>query len=208
MTLLTIKPTKADIAIANAISHHTSPIPEELASVLTVAADERVLLALAAAGWLYGQRTSAAVRKKYDHALIVAVVATLLPHLLKLVFDQTRPDRLTVRGHLHGIPVSGKPEDAFPSGHALHMGALASAASQLPSPQRETAWTAAVGLSLTRIVLLAHWTSDVVAGFALGALLERFLRRFTGYQDRAARQGHDPRPNAVRPVKPRKQRRS
>jgi len=31
-------------------------------------------------------------------------------------------------------------------------------------------------LSLTRIALLAHWASDVIAGFALGAAVERLLR--------------------------------
>src|SRR3954447_11248012 len=35
--------------------------------------------------------------------------------------------------------------------------------------------TLAVGLSLTRMVVLAHWASDVVAGFALGAIVERLL---------------------------------
>jgi membrane-associated phospholipid phosphatase len=38
-----------------------------------------------------------------------------------------------------------------------------------------------VGLSLTRVVVLAHWASDVVAGFVLGAALERLLRLWTGY---------------------------
>jgi undecaprenyl-diphosphatase len=41
--------------------------------------------------------------------------------------------------------------------------------------------TLAVGNSLTRILVLAHWASDVVAGFALGAVLERLLRPWTGY---------------------------
>jgi undecaprenyl-diphosphatase len=34
---------------------------------------------------------------------------------------------------------------------------------------------------LTRIVLLAHWTSDVVAGLAVGAATERLLRLLTGF---------------------------
>jgi undecaprenyl-diphosphatase len=105
----------------------------------------------------------------------------LLPHGLKLLFDQTRPDRRTVLGHLHGVSFSGKRQDAFPSGHALHMGALASAAGTLPTAPRRMIRGLAVGLSLTRIVVLAHWASDVVAGFALGAILERLLRLWTGY---------------------------
>jgi undecaprenyl-diphosphatase len=100
---------------------------------------------------------------------------------MKLAFNQTRPDRLTVLGHVHGISFSGKRDDAFPSGHALHMGALASAASAMPPGPRRTAYAIAIGLSLTRIIVLAHWASDVVAGFALGAALERMLRLWTGY---------------------------
>jgi hypothetical protein len=32
---------------------------------------------------------------------------------MKLLFNQTRPDRKTVLGHVHGISFSGKCEDAF-----------------------------------------------------------------------------------------------
>jgi membrane-associated phospholipid phosphatase len=49
--------------------------------------------------------------------------------------------------------------------------------------------TLAVGLSLTRIVVLAHWASDVVAGFALGAVIERLLRFWTGYPLRSSEEG-------------------
>ena len=102
-------------------------------------------------------------------------------HLLKRVFDQERPDRETLAEHFRGIPLSGKKYDAFPSGHALHVGALASAATVLPASQRNAVWGVGAALVLTRIVLLAHWVSDVVAGLALGVLLERALRFVTGY---------------------------
>ena len=111
----------------------------------------------------------------------------LLPHGMKLLFDQTRPDRMTVLGHAHGISFSGKREDAFPSGHALHMGALLSAAGTLPAGPRRATRIFAVGLSLTRVVVLAHWASDVVAGFALGAVLESVLRLWTGFPLEASR---------------------
>jgi undecaprenyl-diphosphatase len=100
---------------------------------------------------------------------------------MKILFNQIRPDHRTVRGHFNGVSSSGKREDAFPSGHALHMGALASAAGTLPSGPRRTIRALAIGLSLTRVVVLAHWASDVAAGFALGAFLERLLRLWTGY---------------------------
>jgi membrane-associated phospholipid phosphatase len=176
-----VRPTKADIEIAQTIAHNTSPFPEEIAEALAWGADEKVLLVLAAIGWMASRRGGEQLRRTGNHALLVTVASSLLPHGMKLIFDQTRPDRKTVVGHVHGISFSGKRNDAFPSGHALHMGALASAADALPSGPRRAVQALAVGLSLTRVVVLAHWASDVVAGFALGAALERFLRLWTGY---------------------------
>jgi len=167
--------------VARAIARDTAPAPEEIARALTWGADEKVLLVLAAAGWLASRSGGEPLRRAGNHAVLVTVVASLLPHGLKLLFDQTRPDRRTVMGHVHGISFSGKREDAFPSGHALHMGALASAAGTLRPGPRRAIRALAVGLSLTRVVVLAHWASDVVAGFALGAILERILRLWTGY---------------------------
>jgi undecaprenyl-diphosphatase len=178
---LKVKPTTADLTVAKVMAKHASPMQEELVSILTVAADERVLLSLAALAWLQSRRSSSTIRTRYNHLLIVASASSVLPHILKMLFSQTRPDRLTVRGHLHGIPVSGRAEDAFPSGHALHMGALASFAGSLPGKSRRVIEALAVGLSLSRIVLLAHWTSDVIVGFALGSMLERSLRWLSGY---------------------------
>ena len=176
-----VRPTEADVEIAQTIAHHTTPLPEEIAKALAWGADEKVLLVLAAIGWMASRRGGEQLRRAGNHALLVTVASSLLPHGMKLIFDQTRPDRKTVLGHVHGISFSGKRNDAFPSGHALHMGALASAADALPSGPRRTVQALAVGLSLTRVVVLAHWASDVVAGFALGAALERFLRLWTGY---------------------------
>ncbi|TYL80862.1 phosphatase PAP2 family protein [Bradyrhizobium cytisi] len=178
---VTVRPTRADVVAARFIARNTAPAPEMVARALTWGADEKVLLVLAAAGWLASRGRGEPLRRAGNHALLVTVSASLLPHGLKLLFDQTRPDRRTVIGHLHGVPFSGKSEDAFPSGHALHMGALASAAGAMPAGPRRAIRTVAVGISPTRLVVLAHWASDVVAGFALGAALERFLRLCTGY---------------------------
>jgi membrane-associated phospholipid phosphatase len=179
MALVTVRPTRIDTTIADEIAAHTDSRLEEAAEALTWGADEHVLLALAAAGWLYVQLRRPQERPLANHVLTVSLVTAVLPHILKSVFDQTRPDRLTVRGHRHGVPISGRARDAFPSGHAVHMGALASAAGLLPPVPRRSVRSIALALSLTRIVLLAHWASDVVAGFALGAAVERFLRPWT-----------------------------
>ena len=178
MEHVVVQPTKTDKAIANAIASRTTPGLEEAARLLTWGADEKVVLALAISGWLCARRQPA-LRPIANHLLAVSVLAAVLPHLLKREVDQTRPDRLTVKGHWRGIPVSGRARDSFPSGHALHMGALASAADLLPRGPRTALRALAVALSATRVLLLAHWASDVVIGFATGALMERLLRRLT-----------------------------
>lgn len=186
MALVTVRPTKPDVLIAETVALNTSHRAEAISRWLTWGADEKILLIFAAAGWVASRGRSEQLQRAGNHALLVAVAASLMPHAMKSVFDQTRPDRKTVLGHVHGVSFSGKREDAFPSGHALHMGALAAAAGALLPLPRRAIRTLAVGISLTRIVLLAHWASDVVAGFALGALTERLLRFWTGYPLRAS----------------------
>ncbi len=193
MALITVRPTAADVTIANSIAAHTNPPTEKIARLLTWGADEHILVALAAAWWFGTRGQSRRRRRAADHVLLTTLVASVIPHLMKAIFDQERPDRLTVRGHRRGVPLSGNRLDAFPSGHAVHVGALASAASQLPRHERNAVWLIGAGLVATRIVLLAHWTSDVIAGLAIGALTERWLRRLTGYgrdPDKRQRRGH------------------
>ena len=110
---------------------------------------------------------------------VCSLASTVLTHILKLLINQERPDRLTISGHLRGVPFSGNATDAFPSGHALHVGGIASAATLLPPKYRNAIWVAGGILVTTRIVLLAHWFTDVLAGLALGVSLERIIRLLT-----------------------------
>jgi membrane-associated phospholipid phosphatase len=41
-------------------------------------------------------------------------------------------------------------------------------------------WTGLLGLASTRILLLAHYTSDVAAGWIIGAALSKVVRKLTG----------------------------
>ena len=178
---ITVRPTTSDIAIARTISRNTTPPPERAASILTWVADEHVVCAVTLGWWLWCRRKPEPQRLASDHLLVTTLVASLVPHLLKSVFDQERPDRLTVVGHLHGIPVSGRAKDAFPSGHAIQVGAISSAASELPQGERRMVRALGTCLISTRVFLLAHWASDVVVGSVIGVVLERLIRRVTGY---------------------------
>ncbi len=176
-----VRPALFDRDIAKAIADHTDPVDEGIAQGLTWAGDEHLLIGVAFGLWLISRGSSDPLRTAANQLLATAVVTGVVPHLAKHAFNQRRPDRLTVIGHLHGVPIQGRANDAFPSGHAMHMGALASAAGDFPRPLKAATWTATIGISLTRIFTLAHWTSDVIVGFASGFIIERALRRLTGY---------------------------
>jgi hypothetical protein len=138
MALYRVNPAHIDQLLAEEIAANIRPLPEEIAKLLTWGADEHLLLGCAAATWAVASVRRSPLQPAATHWLLVTMASAALPHVLKLAFDQVRPDRKTVRGHLHGIPISGDAMDAFPSGHALHMGALASAAAPLPRSRRGT----------------------------------------------------------------------
>ena len=184
MAPLTLRPTRLDQIAASFIADHTNKRIERAAKRLTWAGDEQVLAVLALGWWIYCRDKDAATRRRSDHILATVFAGAIVSHIVKKLVDQERPDRLTVYGHVHGVPFSGNKYDAFPSGHAVHVGALASAATTLPPRQRHSVWAAASLLVATRVVLLAHWISDVAAGFAMGVVLERLMRFVTGYDRR------------------------
>jgi undecaprenyl-diphosphatase len=180
MALLRISPLLLDRRVADFVCEKTNPELEAIARVLTWGADEHLLLAAAGIIWLVTRTSPSGARRRIGaHLLALSVVTSVLPHVLKAGFDQKRPDRETVAAHRKGVPFSGKANDAFPSGHAIHMGALASAATLFPRSYRNAMWSIAGTLSITRVVILAHWMTDVAIGFALGIGIERLLRRVT-----------------------------
>ena len=132
-----------------------------------------VLLAAAAgAAWL-------AYRRRYRDALLLAgllVSERLVVGGLKLVFDRTRPDPA---GHLVAVHTM-----AFPSGHSANAMALGlGLALLLPEPGRPRSLAIAAGLlfalvvGLSRPILGVHWPSDVLGGWAIGALWTLLLVR-------------------------------
>jgi membrane-associated phospholipid phosphatase len=102
------------------------------------------------------------------------------------LIDRKRPDRVVVHGRRHGLPRSGNAWDSFPSGHALHLGAIAGSVARFcPHRFRRFVWPSITALAATRILLLAHYLSDVVAGLALGVVLDWVVGRLFG-EDHAA----------------------
>lgn len=177
---MTLPPAVVDLRLARWLAEKTNPPAEREARIITWAADEKVLMAVVGLAWL-GVRVlddKERDRNRTDHLALTIAASAVLPHLVKLLVRRERPDRRVVGWPRHGVPHSGRAFDSFPSGHAVHMGAAAAALSRwVPRPWRTLIWAAAAGLAATRLVLLAHWLTDVLAGLTIGTGLEAALYR-------------------------------
>jgi membrane-associated phospholipid phosphatase len=179
---VTLPPSRLDVAVGKRAARAATPARERPLRVITWLADEKVLLVVVGLIWLDARLRPQGnnVRREADRMLIGVAIAGMVPHVLKHFVDRKRPDRELVRWPRHGIPRSGDAWDSFPSGHALHLGAIAGPLSRLAAPAlKPLVWTAILGLASTRVMLLAHYASDVAAGLIIGAGIGKAVRKLT-----------------------------
>jgi hypothetical protein len=98
MALITVRPTQLDKDIARGVARHADVPIERAAEVLTWGADEHLLIAAAMVGWLVTRKSEEPLRRLSTHFLLCSLSSAVLPHILKALIDQERPDRLTVSG--------------------------------------------------------------------------------------------------------------
>ena len=124
-----------------------------------------------AAAWGRAQRrqlTLMAERAIYFFAAIG--VSGILAQVIKHIVGRARPKLLSEYGAFHFEPLSVKNVLAsFPSGHSTTVFAAAVALSLIFPRARAVWFVIAAAIALSRIVVGAHYPSDVVGGAALGA---------------------------------------
>src|SRR5689334_13547900 len=154
-----------DLAVARKVMRYTDPVIEVTGRVLTRCGDEKILLPLALIAWPITPPRNASQRA---HILKTLMAVAAVDHASKYLFAEERPDRVNHRNGRKGVPRSGSGRDAFPSGHAIHLGALASALCRFHPQSAPYILGGAALIAGTRVVLLAHWLSDVLLGLTAG----------------------------------------
>lgn len=140
---------------------------ENVLSVLGVAL---VIVALVAAG-LHGTRRTLllGLGTRLQFLFLSVAVSVLVAEILKYLIGRGRPFVGGKADPFNFIPLEGTGAYAsLPSGHAVTAFALAFAVSALWPRLRVFMFTYAIVILLTRLVLLAHHPSDVVAGALVG----------------------------------------
>jgi undecaprenyl-diphosphatase len=153
-----------------AVEHRTAWLTSLMLAVTNLGAPALLVVVAAGLGWAWWawRRTSLPLVM----LLSAWLGAEVLFNVAKLLVDRPRPPIAMAAEHFGGL--------AFPSGHATQAAAVwgmvgALAILSVNTRRAKTAVCAtAVGLALvvgvTRIYLGAHWTSDVLGGWLLGAL--------------------------------------
>jgi undecaprenyl-diphosphatase len=182
-----LRPLAADVAISRACLRAATPAVEQPLRVVTWLADEKILLGAVGMFWAATRLSpSRPLRREADQMLCSVLIAGVVPDLFKYLVRRERPNRALVRRHDRRVPRSGNAWDSFPSGHAMHLSAIAASAQRLvPKRWRAPLWGALGALAATRVLLLAHYPSDVAAGWGIGAVINRTVGAAFGRAERA-----------------------
>lgn len=139
-----------------------------------------VLAALASMAPLrLGQGVFALLAARFGFLFLAIALPGLFSNIVKRLIGRARPYMDT-----HGNPFTYRPLGwdtayaSFPSGHATTAGSAAFAIGALWPQSRPVMWFYAVLIMFSRVVVLAHHPSDVIAGALVGVVGAALVRRW------------------------------
>lgn len=128
-------------------------------------------------------------------AFLFAVVGVsgILTNLMKLVVGRLRPNLFLGNGSYGFDPWHFDPDlRSFPSGHASTVFALAFAIAMIRPAWRWPAFSVAILISATRVIIGAHYLSDVIGGMVVALITVLWLKRFFEQRGWLAVERRDP----------------
>jgi len=121
------------------------------------------------------QITDAAARVRLNYVatasaymFLSVALSGILGNIVKRIVGRARPPLFDAEGAFHFKSFSGHLYESFPSGHATTDGAMAMAMAVLFPRYRVAFFLVGGFLALTRIMVGAHYLSDVIAGYSFG----------------------------------------
>jgi len=140
------------------------------------------------------------VRSLSAYFLLTIGTASVLVHGLKFLIGRARPELMEEYGAYSLTPFTGERLfESFPSGHSTAAGALFGAFAMLMPQFRPLFFVFATTIGMSRVIVGAHYPSDVAAGLLLGlwtAVMIAFLFARQGWHFRWGANGW-PVPNSA-----------
>lgn len=102
------------------------------------------------------------------YAFLSIALSGILSNIVKRILGRARPSLFDAEGAFHFKSFSGHLYESFPSGHATTDGAMAMVLAVLFPRYRVAFFLVGGFLALTRIMVGAHYLSDVIAGYSFG----------------------------------------
>ncbi|THF50285.1 phosphatase PAP2 family protein [Allorhizobium terrae] len=117
------------------------------------------------------------------YAFLTILLSGLSANLLKRAIGRARPHAFLDSSPLDFSPFAGSARfESFPSGHATTIGAFCMIAALLAPKYRLPFAITALWLGMTRVMVGAHYPSDVIAGLCFGAgfawIMARLFARY------------------------------
>jgi membrane-associated phospholipid phosphatase len=134
------------------------------------------LAGLAAATQRLARLTIVSLIVRLEFIFLAIALPGLAVTIVKRLIGRVRP---SVIGPFAYVPFSWRPDYAsMPSGHATTAFAVAVALGALWPRARPVLWFYAVVIALSRVIIAAHYPSDVIAGACVGGFSALIIRNY------------------------------